>query len=199
MIYVGTSGYSYDDWVGPHPPGLPKKDWLSFYAQSSAPVRSTIPTIGYPAPRRGRHVGKTPEGFCFTVKASKELTHEREDADAFAAFRAGIEPLVRTASWAASWPSSLLFSRHAGIAPTWCASANNWPACPSPSEPQPRLARAETFDLLTELGLGFCAVDGRAWRASSTGGSGHERHRLCALSWPQRPQVVAARERLGAL
>ena len=35
MIYVGTSGYSYDDWVGPYyPPDLPKQEWLSFYFKS---------------------------------------------------------------------------------------------------------------------------------------------------------------------
>ena len=34
MIRLGTSGFSYDDWVGPvYPPGLPKREWLAYYAQ----------------------------------------------------------------------------------------------------------------------------------------------------------------------
>jgi len=34
VVYVGTSGYSYDDWVGPfYPPGLPKSDFLTHYAE----------------------------------------------------------------------------------------------------------------------------------------------------------------------
>ena len=34
MILIGTSGFSYKDWVGPYyPEKLPKKDWLAFYAR----------------------------------------------------------------------------------------------------------------------------------------------------------------------
>lgn len=33
MILVGTSGFSYDDWVGPvYPEGTPRQDFLSQYA-----------------------------------------------------------------------------------------------------------------------------------------------------------------------
>ncbi|GAG24083.1 unnamed protein product, partial [marine sediment metagenome] len=34
MIYLGTSGFSYNDWVGPfYPSGMPKKEWLLYYAR----------------------------------------------------------------------------------------------------------------------------------------------------------------------
>jgi uncharacterized protein YecE (DUF72 family) len=34
MIRLGTSGFSYDEWVGVfNPPDLPKREWLSFYAR----------------------------------------------------------------------------------------------------------------------------------------------------------------------
>ncbi len=40
MVYFGTSGFSYDDWVGNfYPPGLPKREWLSYYARDLTPVR----------------------------------------------------------------------------------------------------------------------------------------------------------------
>ena len=33
MIYFGTSGFSYDDWVGNfYPAGMPKREWLTYYA-----------------------------------------------------------------------------------------------------------------------------------------------------------------------
>ncbi|MGD9518651.1 MAG: DUF72 domain-containing protein, partial [Armatimonadota bacterium] len=33
-VYVGTSGYSYDDWVGPfYPADLDKRDFLGYYAR----------------------------------------------------------------------------------------------------------------------------------------------------------------------
>jgi len=32
-IRIGTSGFSYKDWVGPvYPEGLKKADWLRFYS-----------------------------------------------------------------------------------------------------------------------------------------------------------------------
>jgi len=38
MIRLGTSGFSYDDWVGAfYPPALPKREWLAYYARSSTP------------------------------------------------------------------------------------------------------------------------------------------------------------------
>ena len=34
MIHLGTSGYSYDDWVGHfYPEGTGKRDFLSYYAE----------------------------------------------------------------------------------------------------------------------------------------------------------------------
>src|SRR5438105_1785812 len=34
MLYIGTSGYSYDDWVGPYyPEGIAKNEMLPFYAR----------------------------------------------------------------------------------------------------------------------------------------------------------------------
>ena len=34
MIYFGTSGFSYNDWVGNfYPSGMPKREWLIYYAR----------------------------------------------------------------------------------------------------------------------------------------------------------------------
>jgi uncharacterized protein YecE (DUF72 family) len=34
MLYLGTSGFSYNDWVGNfYPRGMPRRDWLGYYAR----------------------------------------------------------------------------------------------------------------------------------------------------------------------
>ncbi len=43
MIRLGTSGFSYDDWVGPvYPEALPKREWLGFYAQQFDTVELNV-------------------------------------------------------------------------------------------------------------------------------------------------------------
>lgn len=78
-IHLGTSGYSYADWVGPiYPVGTRPRDYLreycnrflltelnfSYYRQ---PTRETLLAIAE----------RTPPGFRLTVKAHGSLTHER--------------------------------------------------------------------------------------------------------------------------
>jgi len=49
-VFVGTSGWSYDHWIGLfYPDGLAKKDALGFYAESldTVEVNSTVHRIPY--------------------------------------------------------------------------------------------------------------------------------------------------------
>jgi uncharacterized protein YecE (DUF72 family) len=84
MIYIGTSGFSYDDWVGPYyPQDVKKTDWLTFYAQEFSTVELNSSYYGIPTTfSMERMAAKTPEGFQFTVKAHQEMTHKREDNEA---------------------------------------------------------------------------------------------------------------------
>ena len=90
MISIGTSGFSYDDWIGPfYPEGLPAREQLAFYAQEFSTVE--INTTYYRIPELRLVQGwaaKTPDGFQFAVKAFQGLTHEREHPD-FAGIRRG--------------------------------------------------------------------------------------------------------------
>ncbi|HOG47298.1 MAG TPA: DUF72 domain-containing protein [Anaerolineae bacterium] len=164
MIYVGTSGYSYDDWVGPfYPPGLPKREWLPFYAREFAATEVNYTYYRLPVARTMAAMAeKTPPGFVFTVKASQELTHGREDPDAaFAAFRAGLVPLAEAGKLGcvlAQFPYSfhatgenrdylrLFRERMDGLATVIEFRNRAW-------------VQEATFDLLRELGLGYCCVD----------------------------------------
>jgi len=95
-IFVGTSGYSFADWVGPfYPPGTRSGDFLSHYAKhfSCVEVNSTYYRI--PNPRvLSAMERKTPDGFRFVVKLNQAMTHEGTPADGLVRdFRALLEPL----------------------------------------------------------------------------------------------------------
>ncbi len=163
MIYIGTSGYSYDDWVGPvYPPGLPKSEWLSFYAHEFGACEINYTYYRLPSARTLAAMSKkTPPGFIFTVKASQELTHGREDpAEAFVAFRAGVQPLVEEGKLGcilAQFP----FSFHATPENRdYLRAFRERLALPTVIEFRNRAWLSdETFALLRALGLGFCCVD----------------------------------------
>jgi uncharacterized protein YecE (DUF72 family) len=99
MIYCGTSGFSYDDWVGMYyPRGLPRKNWLSYYAQEFNALE--LNTTYYSLPDISvmeSLVRKTGEGFLFSVKANQEMTHKRQAGqEVFKAFIKTLQPLIET-------------------------------------------------------------------------------------------------------
>jgi uncharacterized protein YecE (DUF72 family) len=76
-IHIWTSGWSYDGWRGPfYSEVMPKKDWLSWYGlhfNSTEINGSFYRTPSLEAVRAWRE--QTPEGFVFSWKASKFITH----------------------------------------------------------------------------------------------------------------------------
>jgi len=79
-VLIGTSGWSYDEWVGPfYPQGLTKKDFLSYYSQIF--YTNEINTTFYNIPSRyivENWIKKTPKDFLFTVKIPQIITHEKK-------------------------------------------------------------------------------------------------------------------------
>jgi uncharacterized protein YecE (DUF72 family) len=99
-LIIGTSGFSYSDWVGPvYPPGTPAKDFLRLYAREFPMTELNFSFYRQPDPRTmERMVHATPDAFSFAVKAYRGLTHEAGDLAAeIKAFRAGIAPLHEAA------------------------------------------------------------------------------------------------------
>jgi uncharacterized protein YecE (DUF72 family) len=76
-VYVGTSGWQYDDWRDRfYPEDVPKAKWLEFYAQHFAVVESNNAFYRLPKPETfAAWARRTPADFRFTVKASRFLTH----------------------------------------------------------------------------------------------------------------------------
>lgn len=79
-IHIGTSGWVYPHWRGVfYPETLPEPDWLAHYARhlSSVEVNRSF----YRLPERAVFAAwrcQTPEGFVFSVKASRYITHMKK-------------------------------------------------------------------------------------------------------------------------
>ncbi len=164
MIYVGTAGYSYDDWKGVfYPEKADKREMLSLYAGqfSFTEVNSTY----YRLPNRymmHNMQAKTPPGFQFVIKAYKSLTHERVDnAQDFRSFADSLAPLEEAGKLGcvlAQFPQSFRLNganvsylgemarRLAGLNTVVEFRHREW-------------LREDIFEFLSEQGLGFVCVD----------------------------------------
>lgn len=93
-VYVGTSGYSYKDWVGPfYPPGTPANRMLDHYLTQFPAMEINSTYYKMPSPRTMRSIARrAPPGYPIWVKAHRDATHERRDP-ATSAFLAGIDPI----------------------------------------------------------------------------------------------------------
>ncbi len=87
-VRIGTSGWSYDHWRDAfYPPEVPKRRWLSFYAERFDTVEVNATFYRLPTERAvAGWVDAVPERFRFAVKMSRYLTHVRRLGDT-----AGIE------------------------------------------------------------------------------------------------------------
>ncbi len=99
-IRIGTSGYSFKDWVGAiYPQGLPQKEWLPYYAREFDSVEINSTYYRVPSPRMMEALARKvdPNEFLFAVKVPAEMTHQRGKlAQTVGAFLSGIQPLVET-------------------------------------------------------------------------------------------------------
>jgi uncharacterized protein YecE (DUF72 family) len=162
MIRLGTSGFSYKDWVGPvYPAGMPERDWLPFYAAQFSTVELNVTFYRLPSYRNtDSWVKKTPAGFRFTVKAYRGLTHEREAPD-FAAFADSIRPLAGAGKLGcvlAQFPNSFQpVPENREYLKRLAGGLNEFPLVAEFRHAA--WARTEFFDLLRGLAIGYCCVD----------------------------------------
>jgi len=97
-IIIGTSGYSYKDWVGIiYPEGTKEKDFLQLYSQEFKMVELNFSYYKQPeAKMLQTMVNQTSSDFLFCIKAHKSLTHEIDAqlSENIAIFKRGISPLI---------------------------------------------------------------------------------------------------------
>ena len=81
--YIGTSGFTYDDWKGRfYPPEVKQRAWLEYYAEHFDTVE--INTSYYHMPRANVCASwrrRTPDGFCVVMKMYTGVTHRRRLAN----------------------------------------------------------------------------------------------------------------------
>jgi uncharacterized protein YecE (DUF72 family) len=99
-LYIGTSGWHYQHWIGPfYPKNLEKKERLNYYSQYFSTVE--INHSFYKLPDQGTFqnwVEQVPGNFTFSVKASRYITHMKklkDTSEALSRFMNGIKPLKR--------------------------------------------------------------------------------------------------------
>ena len=79
-MLAGTSGYSYKEWSGHfYPEKLPPQAMLHYYAERFPTVEINNTFYRMPAPSLlERWAQEVPEGFAFTLKAPRRITHMKQ-------------------------------------------------------------------------------------------------------------------------
>jgi uncharacterized protein YecE (DUF72 family) len=98
-LRIGTSGYSFADWVGPfYPERIEKGKMLDFYVRHFDTVEINSTYYRIPHGAVFYHIErKTPANFEFIVKAHRSFTHDRQNyVDAAQQLMESLDPLVRS-------------------------------------------------------------------------------------------------------
>jgi uncharacterized protein YecE (DUF72 family) len=164
-VRIGTSGYSFADWVGTvYPRGMKPGAFLSHYAKLFDSVEINATYYRTPSPRTfARMVETTPDNFTFVVKVPRAMTHDLAAFDReLEPFQKAIEPLVR-----ARRLSGLLAQFPYAFVPNEASRRHLAKLARSFETEIPvhvefrhdDWTNEATFDLLRTLGLGFVNVD----------------------------------------
>ncbi|HVP38025.1 MAG TPA: DUF72 domain-containing protein [Candidatus Saccharimonadales bacterium] len=163
-VVIGTSGYSFPDWVGPfYPAGTPRTAMLACYAERFPAVEVNATYYRIPPPRTLEQMeAKTPPAFEFMVKLFQGMTHEAAtDPQLYRDFHAALEPLRRAGKlrgllaqfpWAFRYGEEglrhLEFLRHSFPEDSLHVEfrRSEWD-------------RPEALGFLQERGIGYCCVD----------------------------------------
>jgi uncharacterized protein YecE (DUF72 family) len=165
-IAIGTSGFSFADWVGPfYPPGTRAGAMLGHYAEHFSTVEVNATYYRIPPPRTMASLdARTPAGFEFVVKAHQSMTHDAEAPDeaTFAAFADCVAPLVDAGKF-----RGILFQFPWAFRPTVASRARLELLHERLSPHGPLFAEfrhaswldERVFRFLDERGIGYCSVD----------------------------------------
>jgi len=110
VLRVGTSGFSFDDWLGrAYPKNLPKTKMLEFYEQGLGfdAVELNFTYYSLPSAKTMESLmRRTGSDFQFVVRSHKDMTHEiwedegrkklKDTSEAFRVFHEGIKPLEQS-------------------------------------------------------------------------------------------------------
>ncbi len=163
-IRVGTSGYSFADWIGPfYPQGTPRSKMLDEYVRHFDVVEINSSYYRLPDARMfERMEEKTPDGFEFIVKLYKGMTHEIEsDTSMYRSLSDAIAPLreaQKFGGYLAQFPwkfkNTPEAQAHLGFLREHLGGDSLFVEFRHDSWMTP-----EVFEFLHSEGLGYCSVD----------------------------------------
>ena len=164
-VLVGTSGYSYDDWVGPfYPQGTARQDFLSYYAREFPVLELNFSYYQQPNRRTlDRMLAATTPDFRFALKAHRSMTHEIGESweKDIVTFRAGIRPLVdagRLAAVLLQFPYSFAYTTESrSRLATLCGKLEGLPLAVEFRKSD--WLREQVFEGLRQRGVSLVSVD----------------------------------------
>lgn len=168
MIYVGTCGYAYKDWLGPFYPATARQsEMLPFYAGCFQAVEIDSSYYGILQPATvARMNANTPPAFRFCFKAPQTVTHPPDASvtrihDDAPAFVESVMPIVQAGKFGCA-----LIQFPNGFKPTQTAEAYLQRAVEAlrPLRLVAEFRNREwqtprTHEMLSELDVGWCNVD----------------------------------------
>ncbi len=148
-LYIGTSGWNYDERRDAFYQETPKREWLGFCARIFCAVE--INATFYRLQRREtfrRWRAATPEGFRYALKANRYLTHNRKLADPLQVIRVERDRASALAPKlsAVLWQLPAKFPKHMARLENFARALNRWrtvrhaiefrdPSCSTPRWP----------------------------------------------------------------
>jgi uncharacterized protein YecE (DUF72 family) len=178
VLYVGTCGYSYPDWIGPFYPAKTKpREMLHLYAHRFAAVEIDSTYYRVASAKTFASMARaTPATFRFTAKLPGSLTHLAGGAGNFddaRFFRESIEPLRTAGKFACA-----LMQFPNGFEPV-AENVRHLRRLRNALDDLPLVAEfrngawqtGETLELMGELDIGWCNVDEPQFRSLMRPGS----------------------------
>lgn len=165
MIYIGTSGYGYHDWMSSfYPRDLAHQEYLSFYTKRFSCCELDFTCYRVPTSEEQLRLLRQSEAkLTFTVKAHRRLTHERDRDLCFArSFAASLGPLYESGKLGAvlaQFPQA--FTNNPGYRAYVCRLRAAFDRIPLVAEfRHPGWFNEETLDFLRGWGIGLATTDG---------------------------------------
>jgi uncharacterized protein YecE (DUF72 family) len=168
VIYIGTCGFAYKDWIGPfYGPKTRPGEMLSLYARAFRAVEIDSSYYAVPSARSvASMVARTPPGFRFSFKAPQSVTHPPDPASLNVHADAkllleGIEPARKAGKLACvllQFPNAF---KPEGNRETYVRRAvEAFDGVTAVVEfRNAQWQRPQTLTMLAELGSGYCNVD----------------------------------------
>lgn len=165
MTYVGTSGYSYEDWVGHfYPEGTPRNRFFAYYLRYFRCVELNFTFYSLPsAATLERLASQTTSDFRFALKAFREMTQGRsQDPALYTRYAQSLAPIFERGQMGAvllQFPNGFRLERanvdHLRFI------REQWPELPLVVEfrHESWIRDDRIWEFLRGQRLGFCCVD----------------------------------------